>query len=391
MYYSSIGILALLVHLIINSEHMRPIHEGPTVLTEKRYRQYLASILLYYVTDISWGLLYENDLILLCYIDTILYFIAVALSVFLWTRFVVIYLDHENTYSKLMISGGIGVLGFQIGVLILNIFVPIAFSFNENTDYVAGQARYIALIAQIILNLITIGYTLVIANKTTGKTKLHHRTIGISGFVMTGFIVLQMFFPLMPFYSIGCLLATCIIHSFVYRDKMIEHASEMATTKIMAHKDALTGVRNKLAYIETLRDLESRADEGKISNYGIVVFDVNDLKLTNDTLGHDAGDKLLKEACSLICKSFDHCPVFRVGGDEFVAILMGDSYNESDELIRNFEEIIDGNLKTGNVVIASGYDIYRPDAEETYNDVFKRADTKMYARKEQLKKDKPSK
>lgn len=385
MYYSSIGIIALLVHLIINYEHMRPISQAPAARTEKRYRQYLVSILLYYIIDICWGITYEHDLILLCYIATILYFITVTMTVFLWTRFVVFYLEHKNNFSRFMVTGGIAILIFQILILIINLFIPIAFKFNTDTEYQAGHARYVGFFAQVLLNIITMGYTFSITAKTKGKTRSHHCAVGVAGAIMTGFIILQMVFPLMPFYSIGCLLTTCLIHSFVYRDKMVEHAVEMSNAKIVAHKDPLTGIRNKLAYLETLKDLESCIDNGKLTEYGLVVFDVNNLKLTNDTLGHEAGDELLKNACALICRSFEHSPVFRVGGDEFVAILTGEPFRQREYLVNSFEKEIDRNQKNGGVVIASGYDIFDPSRDETYTDVFRRADKKMYARKNQLK------
>ena len=385
MYYSSVSALALLVHLIINIVHMRPNVGTNDYKTECHYRQFLGVVMCYYVTDILWGLLYERGLTDLCFVDTILYFIAVAFSVVFWTRFVVAYLEKESRFNKLLILGGWTILFFQLAILIINIFIPVAFKFDEDKVYVPGKARYVAFIAQIVLNIITMFYTLWIANRSSGKERSHHIAVSASGLMMSIFIILQMCFPLMPFYAAGCLLTTCIIHSFVYSDKMIEHARQMNFERIKSHKDPLTGVRNKLAYIETLMDIENKADSGELKEYGVVVFDVNDLKYTNDNLGHDAGDQLLKDACNLICQVFDHSPVFRMGGDEFAAILIGDPYTMRDALLRSFEERIDENQAKGNVVIASGYDIFNPCSGENYNDVFNRADKKMYERKQLLK------
>lgn len=75
--------------------------------------------------------------------------------------------------------------------------------------------------------------------QSEGKTRAHHRTIGFSGIVMSLFILLQCQYPLMPFYSIGCLLATCTIHSFVYKDEMLEHFKEMEVARRMAFRDPL--------------------------------------------------------------------------------------------------------------------------------------------------------
>ena len=71
MLYASFGLLAIVIHLIIHSEVMRIPHEGDTAY-RKRYRFFLRSVLLYYVSDVLWGFLYEWQMIPLVYSDTIL-------------------------------------------------------------------------------------------------------------------------------------------------------------------------------------------------------------------------------------------------------------------------------------------------------------------------------
>jgi diguanylate cyclase (GGDEF) domain len=308
-----------------------------------------------------------------------------VLSVLLWTRFVVAYLSSYGRFGKTLLYGGWLIFTYEIIALIINLFIPIVFGFAEDKEYQPGQARYITLFIQMILFLVTSVYTLVVAVKTDGENKSHHRTVGFSGIVMTIFIALQSLYPLMPLYSIGCLLATCMIHSFVYKDEIIEHDREIAMAKIKSYRDPLTGVKNKLAYIEALKDLEIRVEDGELTKYGMVVFDLNDLKKVNDTKGHDAGDEYIKNACKLICLRFKHSPVFRVGGDEFVAILEGDDYENRTSLIEAFESTAEENKKDGRVVVASGLSIYNSEIDNNYNDVFRRADKKMYERKQLLK------
>ena len=87
----------------------------------------------------------------------------------------------------------------------------------------------------------------------------------------------------MPFYSIGCLFGTCLIHTFVYKDKEVKHNIAIKFARQKAYKDGLNNVRNKLAYLETLAELETEIENGELKGYGIVVFDVNELKTVNDT------------------------------------------------------------------------------------------------------------
>ena len=189
----------------------------------------------------------------------------------------------------------------------------------------------------------------------------------------------------MPFYSMGCLFGTCLIHTFVYKDKDIEHSIAIKLARQKAYKDALTNVKNKLAYLETLADLEMDIESGKLTEYGVVVFDVNGLKEINDTRGHDIGDEYIKSGCSVICHQFEHSPIFRIGGDEFVAILKGDDYARKEELIESFRKKIAENQKKGEVVVASGLAVYDVNSDDSFNDVFRRADKDMYIQKRALK------
>ena len=386
MYYASIGMISLVVHIIINFEALKKTLKTKNNITRNRYRQFLYGVMIYYLSDIFWGILYGERIIFLAYIDTVLYFFSMVLSVLLWTRFVVSYLDSHGRFGKILLYGGWIIFTYELIALIINLFIPVVFAFGDDKEYIPGQARFITLFIQMFLFLMTSVYALAVAVKAKGETKLHHRTIGFSGIVMTIFIALQSLYPLMPFYAIGCLLATCMIHSFVYKDEAKEYEYEIEIAKEQSYKDALTGVKNKMAYLEALQDIEKRVEEGMLTEYGIVVFDLNGLKKINDTLGHDAGDEYIKSACRLICQKYSHSPVFRVGGDEFVTILERDDYRDRASLLQEFDQKVEENQKSGHVVISSGMDIYYPEKDRSFNDVFRRADQKMYKRKEELKR-----
>ena len=389
MYYSSIGVLALVIHVIINIEALKKPKHTSSRLTRERYRMFLFGVMVFYVSDILWGYLYEKRIVILTYLDTVIFFTSMVLSVLFWTRFVVSYLNNNGRFSRILVLSGWIILVYEFIALTVNIFIPVVFGFSANKEYQPGQARYITLFIQMVLFLLTSIYTIYASFKIKGPEKreerAHHRTIGISGIIMTVFIALQSLFPLMPFYSIGCLLATCMIHSFVYRDMTIEYQREIEKEKELALKDPLTGVKNKLAYLDALRSIEERTQNEELTEYGVVVFDLNGLKSVNDTYGHDEGDEYIKSACKLICQRFKHSPVFRIGGDEFVAILEGTDYEDRAVLVNAFERNVEANARAGSVVIASGMATYHPNKDNDYNDVFKRADRKMYQRKEQLK------
>ena len=385
MYYSSVAIISLIVHLIINNEALKKVEKTSDNLIRLKFRNYLLVLIVFYIADAIWGFFNDQKWVIPTYIDTCVFFLSMAVSVLLWTIAVVAFTENKGIFGKILVGCGVFILAFQAGILIANLFVPIVFSFNAEKEYMALPARHIALLMQMVLFLATAFYAFIISAHSDGEKRRHYRTVGFSSVIMAIFILLQMFYPLMPFYSLGCLFGTCMIHAFVYKEKDMEYGIKMEAANQKAYKDGLTGVKNKLAYLEALAELEINLENGTLKEYGVVVFDINGLKQINDTLGHEAGDEYIKSACTLICTQFDHSPVFRIGGDEFVAILKGSDYEKREELEGSFRKTIDENQRNGHVVVSSGLAVYQPDNDECFNDVFKRADQLMYERKQALK------
>ncbi|MBO7354409.1 MAG: diguanylate cyclase [Lachnospiraceae bacterium] len=154
--------------------------------------------------------------------------------------------------------------------------------------------------------------------------------------------------------------------------------------KSMANTDSMTGIRNKHAYIETEAALNELIAAEAAGPLAVAVCDVNGLKHVNDTLGHAAGDQLIKDASSLICEYFNHGAVFRVGGDEFTVLLQGKGYDTLHEVVDAFNRRAEENIADGSVVVSLGYAILTPSDKELH-DVFERADKMMYERKKELK------
>ncbi len=386
MYYASFGILSLVLHLIIHIELlMKRVRKSSLPLAILRYRQFLIGVMFYYVADILWGLLYENALLIPAYADTILYFVSMVVSVLLWTRYVVAYLNRKNVFDIILTYAGWLIFLFVILSLIVNFFTPVFFRFEKDGEYIPGYARHINLYIQVALFVLTAVYSLINAIRTEGKIKLHYVTIAVSGFVMTLFIIFQEKYPLLPFYAIGCLIATCIVHTYITRDERDEYIRELGGAKEMAYTDSLTGVKSMHAYVEAKENLNNRISEGSVERFGIIVFDMNDLKSINDNLGHEEGDRSIQAACKAICRQFKHSPVFRIGGDEFVTILEGEDYNDRKLLLYEFDRQIDENTRDGKIVIASGLGEYDPATDNSFDRVFARADRNMYDRKKALK------
>ena len=124
---------------------------------------------------------------------------------------------------------------------------------------------------------------------------------------------------------------------------------------------------------------------GEAGEFAVAMCDVNGLKYVNDTFGHKAGDAYIRAACKLICDTFEHSPVFRVGGDEFVAILTGRDFAVREELMKTLARRSEENIALQEVVVAGGCADFDPASDTTLRSVFERADSRMYEEKQRLK------
>ena len=140
-----------------------------------------------------------------------------------------------------------------------------------------------------------------------------------------------------------------------------------------------------MAYLEVIEGIDKKIKNGEVFEFAIAVFDINRLKIVNDTLGHENGDQYIINGCRIICSDFKHSPVFRIGGDEFVAILQHQDYENKDEIEASFKKQMVSNVKNNQVVISLGIACYIPDTDHNVQSVFERADKEMYKNKQQLK------
>ena len=383
MAYSLVGILAIVIHLIVNFDVFMDVKKKGKFAGEGFYLLFLLSVIIYHITDGFWGLLYENQLADAVIIDTSVYFFAMATSILLWGLFVYFYLGAKN--KAITYVGGV-VFIFQITCVIINFFNPILFEVSSECVYQAKPLRYAMLITQVAMFLILAIFTFVSSLKSNGQLKRHNLIITAFCLFMMVAIILQTFFPLYPMYSLGYLFGICALHAFVVEDEKRNQKHELDEAKHRISKDPLTGALSKYAYIDKEAEVDERIYNKEMEDFAMVVFDLNDLKVINDTKGHEAGDNYIINSVKLINKCFPDCPLYRVGGDEFASFLTGENYENREKLVNSFNQKIDENVKKGeSLVIAAGLSIYIPDKDGTILQTFTRADREMYNRKHQLK------
>ncbi len=150
--------------------------------------------------------------------------------------------------------------------------------------------------------------------------------------------------------------------------------------KYLSLHDPLTGLYNRTYFEEEMRRLEA----GQKNPTGIIICDVDGLKLINDTFGHSTGDSMLVAAAGLIKSSLaEYDVVARIGGDEFAALLP-DSPRPAVEEARR--KIKDGVLEHNRLrpdrpmSISTGFSV-RNSNNISLNDLFKDADNHMHREK----------
>lgn len=227
MTYSIIGLLAAIV-LIITNRDVFWISKGSTVTkTQRLYRRFLFGVLTYYLTDGLWGVLYNRVSSSLMFAETTLYFICMAASILFWTQYVIAYLESDNVFGTILRYAGWIFFVFEISAIIINIFYPSLFWFDESGAYCKGPLRYATFSIQILMFLMTSIYTLFLTVRTEGKLRRRNLTIGLFGIAMIILIILQIQYPLWPCYSVGYMLGTSLLHTFVVEDEKEEYRREL--------------------------------------------------------------------------------------------------------------------------------------------------------------------
>ena len=220
MYYSVIGIIAIVLHLIMNHEFIKIDKNRDEV--NKAFKKYVLATLLYFVTDVLWGIFDSLKIPALLYVDTFIYYISMALTIAYLCNYVTQYLHLHTGFGKFIRIFGQVFAFLEIVLLVVNHFVHIFFWIYPDGTYQAYVYRYIALYMQVFLCLLLSIQTGVVMLKAADEMKKRYFTIFFFCSAMGAAIVLQIMYPLLPIYAIGLLIGSGIIHTFVNEGEIEE-------------------------------------------------------------------------------------------------------------------------------------------------------------------------
>ena len=158
--------------------------------------------------------------------------------------------------------------------------------------------------------------------------------------------------------------------------------------EFLATHDEMTGLLNQRAF-------EEQKSLPRKKPYAVVYVDVNNLKYANDTLGHAAGNKLIIATAELMKKLFPDCS-YRIGGDEFVAVMEYPSVKKIEKELLDKKNSFNNAMlekskeeKESGLVYAASFGYSYTDGSKSFEEVSAEADKAMYAVKEAYKKANP--
>lgn len=288
-------------------------------------------------------------------------------------------LQGRQLKKKLQVIYAIPIV-ITFGVLATNLFNPFAYSVGAGNEYFRLNdypwvicAAFLYIFADVIIALI--GHIKDKGSKVKRYCLLFNLSIVIEGIISFAIYGVELF-PM---------VATSLLFLFLsISDKRNTEIDEDAST------DALTGLGNAKAYQKKIGELEEYENHKKTGSYAVVVMDINNLKITNDQFGHEIGNKLIMATAECITECFSGCSAFRIGGDEFVAIIEGSLFDNRESTFRCFSEKIDlkyipvssGEIK---LQVAVGMAEYVSGHNCSYIETFRLADKAMYENKYKAK------
>ena len=165
--------------------------------------------------------------------------------------------------------------------------------------------------------------------------------------------------------------------------RLEEYVLHMRT---QARRDLMTGVSNRNAYLEKVAQLNRQIGDGTAS-FAIGIFDINNLKQINDVCSHETGDGIIVQAADALSEVFSRDCLFRIGGDEFLAVLEG----ADEETVSRSRALLQEAVQRKNrhpvhpdaeLSISKGFAVFNPQRDSDFLALFRRADQNMYSNKE---------
>ena len=260
MYYSAIGLLGVMILLIENRDILLDRSAAFDKPAWKVYRKFLLAVFIYYLTDILWGWMESRKLPGLLFAVTSLYYIAMAAGMYFWTQYAFAYVETRNKFERYLLLFG-QVFGAAVSLLVVvNIFVPVLFTVDEECVYHTLALRHVVFAIQFFLLLLVSVFALprIIRHRRPARKVRRYRFLGFFGLIMAVFLFAQIWFPYMPLYAVGYMLGTCMLRSSVIGDEKEEYLAQLEEAeKIASLRNSISALLDHMPAMSFSKDAET--------------------------------------------------------------------------------------------------------------------------------------
>lgn len=241
---------------------------------------------------------------------------------------------------------------------VLSPFFKLIYYVDVNNKYMRGKLFFVYIAVYVINYLILVLSTLDVGKKLNYPIKRKMMTLFLFAIIGTS---IQLINPSIHS-SWHCITLTI----FLYFLMMSEFDSSF---------DTLSGLYNRAALDRVTKGLT------KAKNLTVIILDIDDFKMINDTYGHDYGDHVIKQVATLIRESFGkHDKWYRFGGDEFVIISEETDPDKIEGQLRRMTKALSEMRANGHILptVSYGYSLKTGNESFDFNEVLKEADERMY-------------
>ncbi len=342
--------------------------------SDKAYEILLIWVIVFCLQDAFWGIFALMQNRTLITVSSTLFHLSTVTTTYLWLNFVLTYLDKKISHPEPWRIFGLLIVLFQIVIVSVNLIHPMIFSVSADGIYTTEKLRPLAFWIQESIYIVIAITTLLGALKAKSKNRTTYFIVFCFVAAPVAFGLFQLQFPEAPFHAIGYFIGCVIINLFVISRNREEYIIRQSNT------DKLTTVYNRKAYEERISQYPDITLE---KDFVLVSMDVNGLKYANDSYGHVAGDEIIRGAALCMKMVFSkYGEIYRIGGDEFAAILHVPT-NDLSQLKVDFEKEVlswSGDL-VKHLSISAGYVEASEFPENGITDIIKIADKRMYTNK----------
>lgn len=246
----------------------------------------------------------------------------------------------------------------NIAATILSPFLGFIFYIDSNNQYNRGSYFFIFVMVYIINFLLMIFCTFVICKKE--QYPIIWQCVFISLFTIVGTSI-QLVLP-QVYSSWHCITLALILYFLLLSD--FDNSF-----------DVLSGLYSRAQFEKASRDFKGK------KAFCVIVIDINDFKMVNDSYGHTYGDSVIQTIASILKESLDTSYIsYRVGGDEFCILC---KEVNRDKIEYDLKKIVDTLAEKRAVdhrlpTIAYGYSVFQGGKKPDFQKVLKEADAKMY-------------